>query len=437
VNVWLSDLYSAFPGVRQGTHFWSVTPLVKQSSPASAVHVGFEDDAEYLGAAGRMLRRAFVVPNQVREIEHMQDFHAVAATYLLNAEDMTLVSAWSPSAWLIFMDDCVNHGERTVRTLSEGAWSLPSGAAVDLPAPRNRRRAAVIARLFSDYHKDGDAPRLYQRLWPRLALLSAWGDAESEPGFKRLTELFPFAAAQKKGLLATEGIISFPLEEAGGAVAAYTSHFLEFAPIDNASEVGRVGPLLLLGELEKGARYRVVLTTAGGFYRYAVGDVVEVDGAYKGLPVLRFVARDSTSDLVGEKLTESFARDSAQEAFKEINFKPPFALLSPDREASPPCYVLYVECPQVVGQGRELHALEEVMEEHLMENYHYAYARKLGQLGGVRVFRVEGKAADAYMARELELGMRLGNIKPLFLDRRGGWRSVFSGGFLDTKRPSM
>jgi len=427
VNTWLHDLYRSCPGIRSGTHFWSITPAFVSDTVRSSLPVGFEDDAEYLGRAGRLLRRIFAVPNWVRGIHDPQDFHAVVAVYLLNAEDLTLVSVWSPSAWLTFADDCIRHGERAARILSDGAWNLPSGTTGPVPAPRNLPRAVAIARLLAGHAWDADARRLYRALWPHLALISAWGDAESEPGFRQLSELFSWVRTQKKGLLATEGIMSLPLHEAGGAVPAFTSHFFEFAPIGGEREVGRTGPLALLGDLEKGERYRVVLTTGGGLYRYAIGDIVEVDGFFRGLPILRFVARDCTSDLVGEKLNETFARDAAQEAFRRVPCAPVFALLSPDRGGKPPRYILYVECPQIARTTGAAHALALIMEERLLENCHYASARKLGQLDRLGVFLVESKGMDAYVARALQEGARLGDIKPRFLDSRGGWDSFFSG----------
>lgn len=64
------------------------------------------------------------------------------------------------------------------------------------------------------------------------------------------------------------------------------------------------------------------------------------------------------------------------------------------------------------------------IEAALQANFHYRYARELGQLAPLRAFRAEGAAAT-YISRSISNGQRAGNIKPLALDRRDGWSSVF------------
>ena len=41
---------------------------------------------------------------------------------------------------------------------------------------------------------------------------------------------------------------------------------------------------MLIDEVEVGKRYELVLTTISGFYRYRMGDVVEVVGFHEELP---------------------------------------------------------------------------------------------------------------------------------------------------------
>ncbi|MCB1322676.1 MAG: GH3 auxin-responsive promoter family protein, partial [Leptospiraceae bacterium] len=57
--------------------------------------------------------------------------------------------------------------------------------------------------------------------------------------------------------------------------------------------------------LEKDTPYEVILTTGGGLYRYATGDLVLLTGYYYNNPCLRFIGRHNHSDLAGEKLSEN------------------------------------------------------------------------------------------------------------------------------------
>src|SRR5205085_4734172 len=119
-----------------------------------------------------------------------------------------------------------------------------------------------------------------RRIWPRLALISCWADAAAGQFLAELRQLFPEVEIQPKGLLATEGFVSFPLTDKPGAALALRCHFFEF------EELG--GRCRLAHELDRGGRYRVVVTTAGGLYRYQLGDEVEVVGFLHQCPLIRF-----------------------------------------------------------------------------------------------------------------------------------------------------
>jgi hypothetical protein len=65
----------------------------------------------------------------------------------------------------------------------------------------------------------------------------------------------------------------------------------------------------------------------------------------------------------------------------------------------------------------------------LRRSFHYDYARRLGQLAPLGVFRAT-HASDTYLVRAVSTGQRAGNVKPVALDRRTGWSQVFEGRYL-------
>src|SRR5262249_49343993 len=96
------------------------------------------------------------------------------------------------------------------------------------------------------------------------------------------------------------------------------------APIFSSSRKG------LADERDRGGRYRVVLPTAGGLYRYQLRDEVEVVGFHHQCPLLRFAGKyDGTSDLVGEKLAEPHVRAVLDRLLAARGSQPCFALLVP------------------------------------------------------------------------------------------------------------
>jgi hypothetical protein len=89
-------------------------------------------------------------------------------------------------------------------------------------------------------------------------------------------------------------------------------------------------------------------------------------------------------------------------------------------------YVLYVDTPH---PDQSLEQLGRSVEMELRSNFHYDYARLVGQLGPVRVFRAR-VAGATYLAACIEAGQRAGDVKPLALDRRDGWSQRFRGQFI-------
>jgi hypothetical protein len=234
---------------------------------------------------------------------------------------------------------------------------------------------------------------------------------------------------QGKGLLATEGFVTVPLFDAEGAVPTYRSHVLEF--VDDEGEARGIH------ELAPGDEYRVVLTTGGGLYRYALGDRVRVTGSYRGLPRLEFVGRPTVSDLVGEKLDADHARRAVEDALAYAGFVPRFAMLAPEASADEAGYVLFLEGDLEALDAHRLGNLVDRLERRLGDNVQYAHARGLGQLDRLRVFRVRAGADAAYLRRSVAEGQALGDVKPTGLDRRTGWTAWFEGDMLDGRSPAL
>jgi hypothetical protein len=230
----------------------------------------------------------------------------------------------------------------------------------------------------------------------------------------RLAALFPHSRIQGKGLIATEAFVSFPLVGQQDAALAIRSHFLEFLPAGSDRPV-------LAHQLERGGLYSVVVTTGGGLYRYRLGDRIEVTGYVHECPLVRFVGREaSVSDWFGEKLDDAHVSRAVQDVFSALGLAPEFAMLACDTDA-PPHYVLYVDSQE---HDELLERAAQSIDERLRENFHYNYARELGQLTCVRALRVRD-GADIYLKAAIRNGQKAGNVKVPALDRRDGWSRIF------------
>jgi hypothetical protein len=228
---------------------------------------------------------------------------------------------------------------------------------------------------------------------------------------------------QAKGLLATEAFVSIPF--AGHWPLAVRSHFFELED--------ERGGMLLADELRPGGTYAVVLTTAGGLWRYKLGDLVRCNGMLGGTPSVRFVGRcDLVVDRVGEKLSEGFVAAAIRDVLAAARVDAHFAMLAPDcvdGDAAKPCYTLFLSTTEPWSENAP--PVLALLDEALGANPHYAYCRDLGQLGGPRVFRIRHGAHATFLATAAESGRRrLGEIKPVALDGRADWSTRFCGDYV-------
>jgi hypothetical protein len=421
VAVWVADLFRHRPAVRQGQAYWSISPaLAPRRYTPSGIPIGFDDDAAYLGTLERRaLDRLLAVPAAVARVADMEAFRYCTLLALLRAADLSLISVWNPTFLTALLAPLPAWIDRLCFDLRHGTLSPP--AACILPAELRRRQAAQPRRAehLVAVFRGAVLPAALAETWPRLALISCWADAAASRCLGELHDLFPTIEVQPKGLLATEGCVTVPLVSQTAPVLAVGSHFFEFQEAEGETACCR-----LAHELDRGGRYRVVLTTAGGLYRYQLHDEVEVVGFLNECPLLRFLGKaDRTSDLVGEKLSEPHVRRVLERLFAARGLSPRFALLVPV-PGRPARYRLYLQgpgLPPAADLGADL-------QQGLEENPHYRYAVRLGQLGPAEVAILDPHgepAAALYERRCLSRGQRAGNIKPTSLDGWTGWPEVF------------
>ena len=411
---WVFDLLRHRPRLRAGRAYWAVSPPARHpSTTGGGVPIGLEHDSDYFPAFARaLLDRVIGTPRALAHAPDITTCRYLTLRALIALPDLALVSVWNPSFLTLLAEVLDEEFERLVRDLERGTLSIPLEppyrAELERALPPRPERARALRRRFGTR-----APVDLGSLWPRLALVSCWTEGHATRALVGMRRRFPEVEIQGKGLLATEGVVSIPLFDAGGCVAAVTSHFLEFVPEGGAGEARQAS------EVEEGARYEVLLTTSGGLYRYRLRDVVRVEGWYRRTPVLSFVGRaDGASDIAGEKLTPEFVEHVLDAAMLASGVAPPFAMLAPSW-GEPPAYRLYVEC-----RAEHVGRLADEVERRLGASHHYGLCRALGQLGAVQAVPVR-EGARAYERACLARGQRAGSIKPPALERGWEWDAVF------------
>lgn len=368
--VWFASLYDDCPAIADGRSYWAMSPPNQSSATTSSgIRIGSAGDADYLAnsCAMQLLPSVF---GPSRELLNDDKWRLEMLVELLEASDLSMVSVWSPT----FLS-------ALLRPLTEPAYTEKLVRRLSNPA-RGRVKQAM-------------ASGSYDGLWPSLQLISCWMDGPSTNLAAKLAAQFSNCEFSPKGLLATEGVISFSWGRSGLCPLAIQSHVLEF--IDEQEK------RYLAHELVRGERYRPLISTAGGLYRYDLGDWIEVTDFLQRTPCIRFVGRgDTRSDLVGEKLDEAIAANALQ----AITNGESAAFLVPVADAESPHYRLVIEYD--ANAGKE--AIAANTEAALADVYHYAQARKLRQLAPLDVVATNNIGALLQTAWEMT-GRRAGDAK--------------------------
>ena len=371
---WLHDVIHRY-ALRSGSAYWALSPATRPAETTpGGLPVGLPDGAYFGAEAGALFASLSAVPLALAAETELAAWQRETLCALLRRPDLVLISVWSPSFFTCLLDALPLHAEALMTRL--------------------RTEDAAAATRLADWL----ATRNARLLWPDLRLVSAWADASSRAGFDALRGHLPHAAFQPKGLLSTEAVVTVPDAEDRPVLAA-DSGFHEF--------ISAAGDVLPAWQLREGERYEVLLTTAGGLYRYRTGDRVECTGHAGDLPVLHFVGRCGlSSDLVGEKLTDDFVADCLQDL-------PGFAMLLP--VAKPAGYLLVSDGSHPVDLIR--------IDNRLCRNPQYAYARKLGQLPALQG-KVLPDALLRFSAHEVAQGRRLGDVKLPALCLNADWLNM-------------
>jgi hypothetical protein len=402
---WLADLYLHRPYLLNGKTYWAVTPTGDvPHAGEGTIPVGFKDDTEYLGAVGRLIEKTMAVPAKLGRIHDTEEFLYASALLLLRERNLTLISVWSPTFLLILIDKIRQWWGRLLQEIASGSEMYASLR----PCPSRTRELELCW--------DGSKIE-FQAVWRKLRFVSCWADGPSRAFSDKVRRVFPGVEIQGKGLLATEGIVSFPLTGASDPILSYRSHYYEF--LDRAT-----GGIVDAGKLRTGKYYSVVITTSGGLYRYRMRDIIEVTGNLRGVPLLRFCGKeDLISDLCGEKLNEFFVRNAIDSVLTKLGIRPGFRLFAPCSDHNPHYCLLL----QAHMDKRTKDMIEKRLDAELRENFHYHYARDLQQLGSVEIKLID-TAKDAmgiYTQFLVRQGKKLGAIKPFLFHNREGIEQLF------------
>jgi len=331
----------------------------------------------------RVVRRYYVTPPCVAYIGDSQARYYTVMR-LAMAGDVGFVITASPATQLRLARTGDAHAERIIRDVGDGTLSrdfdIPQNVRDQL-APRLRpdpTRAAELQRIA-----DRTGRLLPKDVW-KLGFLANWTGGTMGLYLRDFPEYFGDTPVRDIGLLASEGRMSIPVEDATPAgILAVDSNFFEFIPV---GERESADPTVLRShEVEIGQEYFILLTTSAGFYRYDIGDQIRVVDFYGQAPVIEFLHKGRhVSSLAGEKLTERQVVRAFEHARLALGFGAATFILAP-QWATTPFYRLHVEEGTVAGADQADRLTAEMERQLRSVNVEYTCKRDSGRLGPLQV----------------------------------------------------
>lgn len=386
IGVWIFKLFKLAPKTFNGKQYWVTTPPLRKNYEFGNIRIGLNNDTEYLSKMGRVImNKTMSTNNSLTKFNDSDEFFKQTLIALLNDKNLSFISAWSPS-FLLQMDSF----------LRQNFDLLVSGIS------NSQRRSELLILGEKSTWKE---------YWKNLEIVSCWTDGSSVIWKKSLVKsLGKSVRIQPKGLLATEGIITIPIDIKGTHVLSVLSHFYEFKLLDNS--------VVRAHELKSHDIATVIITTGGGLYRYNTHDLVKVNNVRDGICEFTFIGRDNkTSDLVGEKLNEQHVVELLEVINESMGIEVNCFIIEGVIEVNSAYYLAHIEVNIPVDDS-QLNQIQTLSDEVLRKNIYYDQAINSGQLKPL-IVQLEQKGFHQKLLKNYSKfhNIKFGDIKlPLLFD---------------------
>ena len=348
-----------------------------------------------------LVRFTYCMPLIGSKIKDIESKYYVALRNSMH-RDLGATIAANPSTLLAIARLGDREKESIIRDFADGAidpkWKLSPEVIAALPRRMFWKRKKAAKRLEAIVEQTGRLlPKDY---WSNLGFMANWTGGTMGAYLHAYPEVFGEHPVRDVGLIASEGRMTIPVEDGTAAgILDIRHHYFEFIPEDQAD---RDQPDTLEGsELSEGANYFILLTTAGGLYRYQIHDLVRCVGFEGRAPLLVFLNKGAHfSSLTGEKLSEFQVVAAVNQAQKNLGVRLSSYMLAPSW-GEPPYYNLLVEEGDVSGDDAGGALAAEV--EHCLEaiNQEYENRRSTLRLGPIRLRLTTGGSWSRFQKRRL------------------------------------
>ena len=378
-RLWYYRALVDHPDLFNGKMLGVVSPAIEGRTPVG-IPFGAASGLIYQSSP-RWIQNAYAVPYEVSQVKDFEAKYYLIMRLALE-HDISFFGTPNPSTILKLVENVNQNKHEIIKDICDGTITSRCNLPAELRAALARRLGKNLPRarrLESLIKHDGTLrPKEY---WPRLQLIGCWKGGTVGVRLKEFARWFgKTTPVRDLGYMASEAQMTLPVFDSGSAgILAVDKNFYEFIP---ESEITAATPTILTcSELEDGKLYYLILTTAGGLYRYDINDVVRVAGFYNRTPLIEFVrkGRDVTS-ITGEKLHVNQVIQAMTQAQSAAGIAVQHFRACADVEKS--LYVFSVELDGVTPSRESVSRLLHELDAGLQElNLEYAQKRESRRLG--------------------------------------------------------
>lgn len=335
----------------------------------------------------RIVQTMYTVPQAIAKIDDVELKQYTTLRLALAERYVGVVMTANPSTLVHLAKSAEERSEDLIRDIADGTLcggdELPDEVRIKLGrriSKRRPKRARELERILQS--GDGFRPRDY---WPNLAVVAAWTGGSAGAYLHTLRRFYGDVPVRDHGLSASEGRMTIPLRDGtSDGVLDVMSHYFEFIPEEEYESKQRT--VLQAHELEEGRNYFILLTTASGFSRYDICDVVRCTGFLGTTPTLEFLHKGShISNVTGEKISESQVVEAVKHCVQLMEVHLKYFTVAPVWD-DPPRY-------QIIAEARDFNSgdlvdlfIRRVDSQLQRLNCEYREKRETGRLGQMSFF---------------------------------------------------
>jgi len=423
-DIWSYYIVRDHPGILKGKILAIVSPQVEGHTECG-IPYGAESGYGY-NELPFFVKNLYVLPHDVFEIK---DYAARYYTILRIAieHNITTVATLNPNTIVLLCQKIKGLQDLIIQDIEKGTLNKkltiesPIRKKLESRLKANKKRADELKRIVRDHGELSPG-----KLWPEMEIVECWKGGAMKMYLKELESYFKGVPIRDMGCLSTEARNSIPMSDSGaGGALAITTNFYEFIPKEDAEKSDKRA--LTCDQLEVGGEYFIVVTTAGGLYRYNIDDLIKVNGFLHKTPIIEFVQKGTNAvSLAGEKLYESQVNEAIVRVIGAGSLTVEFFCVAAEIKGFPR-YSFLIEFSQAaVSRQDKLKFLKSFETELRKQNREYDFTRESQILGNPVLKVIKSGEFERYRAKRVAAGAHDGQFKAPELVGDGSFQDNFA-----------